>query len=441
MSTSALLYPGGINPPLDGITPVFEQVGADPSLAPGLDRPPGSLARRGALYYWKVDVAATAWITTPFSGGGGGGGITNVTGTDGITVTTPVAGVKNVSNDLVTGVDVAQLNVDSLGAATIDAVSSIALTAGTSLSLTSSGAGDIVVNAARDELHTVGRAFSLTAAGAAGVQISTTHASSGNISLSSAHGNLLLEALDDGTLTATSAGDMLLKSTGGAVTVQTVASAALTLTAANDLIETAGGAISLTAASNVTVKANGTGGILLDTKATGVVAANSIVVVSDEDFTVHADDDISIAADDGLTLGAGGSMLLDVAGAALTLSTQGGTGDIVLQSGDDIALTAADRIGVVAGSLLTLGATTGALFDFTAAPLTVVTSGTQITVDGGVLDFNIIGGGLLSFFGAVGAGQATHLNNITGGTVQDAEARIGIDFIKAKLVGWGLMEA
>jgi len=49
------------------------------------------------------------------AGGGGGGGITNVTGADGITVTTPSGGVRQVHNSLVTGNAVAGVNMQTGG--------------------------------------------------------------------------------------------------------------------------------------------------------------------------------------------------------------------------------------------------------------------------------------------------------------------------------------
>lgn len=44
----------------DGVTPIFEEVGAAPTA--GLDRPMGSIAKFGALYYIKNGSATTAWI-------------------------------------------------------------------------------------------------------------------------------------------------------------------------------------------------------------------------------------------------------------------------------------------------------------------------------------------------------------------------------------------
>jgi hypothetical protein len=76
VTTGPLLPPGGEAPPLDGVTPVFEEVGADPRNAPGLDRPPGSLCRFGTAYFWHNDTGPTAWVPTPWTIGGGGGGAT-----------------------------------------------------------------------------------------------------------------------------------------------------------------------------------------------------------------------------------------------------------------------------------------------------------------------------------------------------------------------------
>lgn len=72
MSAGRLMPPGGATPPLDGKTPVFVEVGADPSAGAGLDLPPGSIADFGGTYYWHNDTGATAWIPTPWQTGGSG---------------------------------------------------------------------------------------------------------------------------------------------------------------------------------------------------------------------------------------------------------------------------------------------------------------------------------------------------------------------------------
>lgn len=64
---SPLLAPG-VAPFLDGKTPVFVEVGADPTAGAGLALPIGSIAKFGTTYYLKTGAAATAWSTT-FGGG------------------------------------------------------------------------------------------------------------------------------------------------------------------------------------------------------------------------------------------------------------------------------------------------------------------------------------------------------------------------------------
>lgn len=381
---SALYTPGGVNPPLDGITPVFMLTGADPSLAPGLDLPPGSISRFGADYYWKFGLDPTDWAVNPFSTGGGGG-ITNVTGSSGIHVTG--SSTKNVTNDLVTGDPVAVINAQSNGTATILAASH--------LTLQTAGAGDILATAARDESHTVGRAFTLTAAGAAGITITTTHASSGAIDVSTVSGDINLTAGDDGKITANAAGDATFKSTGGAMLLQTQGSASLQIDAAAALDINAGASSTIDVAGDLAIVLSGTGGLLLDTKGTGAAAANSIVVVSDEDFNVTAD--------------------------------------------DDVVVNAGDRITILATNLLTLGGD-GITLSSTSA-LTATGGPMQFNVTGGA-DFEIAyaAGGFFKIFGGVGQAQQSDLGLITGGTVQDSEVRTWLAALRTALQNWGWME-
>jgi hypothetical protein len=100
LSANRLLYPGGVDPPLDGKTPVFEEVGADPTIAPGLDRPIGSYARFGTSYYWKTSSSATGWKLMPvsFVEGFGVSTLGNTAGSTGTVAGTVVlAGVSGVS--------------------------------------------------------------------------------------------------------------------------------------------------------------------------------------------------------------------------------------------------------------------------------------------------------------------------------------------------------
>jgi hypothetical protein len=47
---------------LDGLTPVFCEVGVDPRVSPGLDLPVGSRVKFGSVYLAKAGTAATAWV-------------------------------------------------------------------------------------------------------------------------------------------------------------------------------------------------------------------------------------------------------------------------------------------------------------------------------------------------------------------------------------------
>jgi hypothetical protein len=51
----------------NGRTPYYTEVGADPSIAPGLDLPPGSVVLFGTDYFRKFDTGATDWEPTPWN--------------------------------------------------------------------------------------------------------------------------------------------------------------------------------------------------------------------------------------------------------------------------------------------------------------------------------------------------------------------------------------
>lgn len=70
MNGDSLLNPAICTPNLDGVTPIFVMVGADPSVAPGFQAPQGSVANFNGAYYLKNTTAATGWVAFPltFSG-------------------------------------------------------------------------------------------------------------------------------------------------------------------------------------------------------------------------------------------------------------------------------------------------------------------------------------------------------------------------------------
>lgn len=61
MTGLPFLPAGPVSPVLDGRTPIFIELGADPRVAPGFQAPPGSIAAFGSVYLWKVGDAATEW--------------------------------------------------------------------------------------------------------------------------------------------------------------------------------------------------------------------------------------------------------------------------------------------------------------------------------------------------------------------------------------------
>jgi hypothetical protein len=84
-------------------------------------------------------------------GGGGAGTITDVTGSDGVTVTSPTAATRLATNDLVTGTTVAQLDVDATGDADIVAGGAVHITGDEAVTITAStGPIDIETSSAEE---------------------------------------------------------------------------------------------------------------------------------------------------------------------------------------------------------------------------------------------------------------------------------------------------
>jgi len=114
-----------------------------------------------------------------------------VTATDGVELVT-VAG-NDISLDSNVGIDVTALGLiqitagGSFGVTATDAIQLNALGAGGfGITLVTGGTGDININPNHDELHTIGRNFTLTAAGSGGVSIEATN---GNLTLDAGPGD------------------------------------------------------------------------------------------------------------------------------------------------------------------------------------------------------------------------------------------------------------
>lgn len=78
----------GLSPLRDGRTPLFVEVGADPTVAPGLQLPMGSIAAFGTSYYFKNAAAATGWTL-----------VTNI-GSAALTVDAPLTGAGTPASHL-----------------------------------------------------------------------------------------------------------------------------------------------------------------------------------------------------------------------------------------------------------------------------------------------------------------------------------------------------
>jgi hypothetical protein len=380
--TSALLGQGFASPPLDGIRPVFMPTGADPSAGAGLDLPPGSISYAGAAgYFWKFGTDPTDWTPAPFSTGGGGG-IANVTGSNGIHVTGSTT--KNVTNDLVTGAAVAQVDAEATGAILLHST-------GGDITLDTDGAHDLLLNLSRDMVATVGRSWSVTAAGASGITLACTHATSGSIDISSAHGDINLTASDDGKILAHAAS--LAEITGAGVRIVSNPGSQLILGSGANTILAVGGSFSATSGGNYsfTNNAGSNGSFVVTTDGTG-------------DFTVNSADDITLNAPNGLiTLTAGTD----------GLAVLSPNGPINVQSGANLQFQISDG----GDTLFLLQGATNA-FRISYADVTT---------------------GIFSIFNAAGQAQAAAIPDASGGDVRDTESRDAINALLASMRAWGFV--
>lgn len=229
-------------------------------------------------------------------GGGGGGGITNVTGADGVTVSTPSLGVRQAHNDLVTGTPVANVAANTTGSANVSVTAgggsvvvealtgpvTIRTTGGGAGTVTVSGGTDVQVSAGRDmffaptrdETHTVGRNWGVTAAGSGGAGIETTHPTSGTIELDVNGGgsiHLLNESGDSGdsiNLECSGSAELLFSTASGNA-VATI-NGLLHLEALGDNIEMV---------SNIRMRCQATGGdfVIFDNVTTGAGRHGAII--------------------------------------------------------------------------------------------------------------------------------------------------------------------
>ena len=174
-------------------------------------------------------------------------GIMNVTGSDGVTVTTPVVGVRNATNDLVTGTPVAQVDAQSAGNIDLDAANNWSATGG-EIALASADAVD-VTGAGAVTIESTGNNVDVEA------NVNIILNSGGTLDID-AGTNITVNTPGNFNVT-TNAGDIALGSSGGGdINLDTVGTGDLNATINHDEIHTVG--------RNFTVNAAGTLGINLD---------------------------------------------------------------------------------------------------------------------------------------------------------------------------------
>ncbi len=400
------------------------------------------------------------------------GGISNVTGSDGVTVTTPGVGVRNATNDLVTGTPVAQIDAQSastigiesvgdmnvvatgVGAdinfnannnvsatavadfgvssgsatfnvandigltlggtfdvnagidATIDAVGNISLTSDLDLSLSTTangdinldtnGTGDLNVTPNHDELHTVGRNFTVTASGSGGINLTSD---GGDISLNSDQTDVNIRA---GVVSG--AGDVVINSKGAANSIT------LEPLLAGDVNLNTNGVGDVNVQSGGTINMDATLGVTVDTPAS--IALTSVGALS-------------------LT-STGGAIDLTTLNSNITATTVG-TGDIVVNSNHDELHTIGRNLTVNAKG--SGGASIG-----TEIGNLVLDAGTvDQTAETRLMPRGSAPAATLTFriWNGAGAGQQDGNINPSGGSVVDAEVRSTVAAILDYLHGWG----
>ncbi len=183
------------------------------------------------------------------------GSITNVTGSDGVTVTTPSVGVRNATNDLVTGVQVAEINGNVTGDARIE------------VAIGGTGSFTVVNDQGNSELLLDGSGTVLLSKDASKFEIAPT----GLITIDSGTANLHLDAgaaldLDAATVVTVDApGNISVVSSGGDVSLQSGTNADINLTSVGtgDINVTGSHDEIHTVDRNFSLTAGGAGGITL----------------------------------------------------------------------------------------------------------------------------------------------------------------------------------
>lgn len=306
---------------------VLLNVTVDPSIAPGIAAPLGSLALLSGTGAWqKTGAPNTAW--TPIGGGGG-----------------------------------------VVGPGTVDHVSKF--TAANAV-----GDSQITDDGANIDVHAAG-ALSLTAAtgaeliGAAGLNLQ-----GGNNSVLGAANAVLVQAGTTGTMQ--SGGALTLQSTGATVNVDALGSA-MALTAASSFLASAGTTADVNAAAKVTVTAGAdlelaaTGSLILGTAAD--VNASSLDGMSF--VTVNPGANIGLSTAEGnielhsAVTGAAGDLILSADHGNAQLLANGVSGNITVSGPGNINITTPQNVGINGSASVTVTAAGGTIDINGAGPIVI----------------------------------------------------------------------
>jgi len=321
-------------------------------------------------------------------GGGGGGGISNVTGSDGVTVTTPAPGVRNATNDLVTGTPVDDIQGVSNGGIIFDTTGGGSVTP-----------DRIDILAAENINLESANLISLGGVTASGIVLGSGQ-------------DITLIAADE--ITATAENDFDINSNEGNVVVSAGILTQIQLNGATGNINITTNAAAGPTGGNIRLNADSAdnGGIVIETTNSGVPASAGEIDIFASIFLNLTTEDGQIALSAGTDSGSGGIVLsAGTTGGSILLGVSGNASSIVLTSTKfDVSLVA----GSVDGSG-TVNIQAGAV---------VADTGRQFAI-----------------FDGVGFGQWPNVPDASGGVVIDAEARAAINAVLNALETWGWIEA
>ena len=399
------------------------------------------------------------------------GGISNVTGSDGVTVTTPGFGVRNATNDLVTGTPVAVVDAESLS--TVDIVGAGDIT------VTANGGGDIVLDADNNVSLTGGGDLQVTTNGATMDVVNDITLNPGGVLDANVGGDATIDAV--GNIGLTSDLDITLTTTAnGDISVTTNGTGDLNVTPNHDEIHTVGRNFSVTAAgagginltsnggdislnsdqADVNIRAGvvgGAGDVIINSKGAGnsitleplLGGAINLQTNGLGDVNIQSTGTLNVDTDLGVTVNTPASILLDSVGALSLVSTGGAIGlttidgDITVATigtGDVIVNPNRDETHTIGRNLTVNAKGSGGASIGTEIGNLVLDAGTvDQTAETRIMPRGSAPAATLTFriWNGAGAGQQDGNIGPSGGTVIDAEARSTLTTLLDYFHAWG----